>query len=110
MDTLYLSMADFLAARGPELDPEKWANYARMVAVILETGAAQPPAGNVGRRTLVNGHDLMDALDIPQGPRIGALLEQLREAEAVGEVGSRDEALALAAQLLARADTPHATN
>ena len=110
VDTLYLSMADFLAARGPELDPEKWANYARMVAVILETGAAQPPAGNVGRRTLVNGHDLMDALDIPQGPRIGALLEQLREAEAVGEVGSRDEALALAAQLLARADTPHATN
>ena len=104
VDTLYLSMADFLAARGPELDPEKWANYARMIAVILETGAAQPPAGNDRRRTLVNGHDLMDALHIPPGPRIGALLEQLREAEAVGEIASRDEALALAAQLLAQLD------
>ena len=44
--------------------------------------------------------DLMSALDLPPGPRIGSLLARLREAEAVGEITSRDDAFALAAQLL----------
>ena len=99
VDTLYLAMADFLAARGPELSPERWNNYARMIATVLEAGAA-PPAREEGPRALVNGHDLMDALNITPGRRIGALLDRLREAEAVGEVSSRDEALSLAARLL----------
>ena len=100
VDTLYLAMADFLAARGPELSPERWNNYARMIAAVLETGAS-PPVRDDGPRGLVNGHDLMDTLHIPPGPRVGALLERLREAQAVGEVASREEALALAARLLA---------
>ena len=100
VDTLYLAMADFLAARGPELSPERWGNYARMIATVLETGA-EPPYKEVHARGLVDGHDLMNALNIPQGPQIGALLEKLREAEAVGEIASREDALALAELLLA---------
>jgi len=100
VDTLYLAMADFLAARGPELSPERWNNYARMIAAVLEAGA-MPPAREEGPRALVNGNDLMNTLDLPPGPRIGALLERLREAEAVGEITDRDDALALAARLLA---------
>ena len=100
VDTLYLAMADFLAARGPELSPERWNNYARMIATVLEAGAA-PPAREAGPPALVNGHDLMDTLNIPPGPRVGALLERLREAEAVGEIANRDAALNLAARLLA---------
>ena len=99
VDTLYLAMADFLAARGPELSPERWNNYARMIAAVLEAGAT-PPAREEGPRALVNGHDLMDTLNIPPGPRIGALLDRLREAQAVGDIFSRDEALSLAARLL----------
>lgn len=99
VDTLYLAMADFLAARGPELSPERWNNYARMIATVLEAGAA-PPAREEGPRALVNGHDLMDTLNILPGPRIGTLLDRLREAEAVGEISSRDDALSLAARLL----------
>ena len=98
VDTLYLAMADFLAARGPELSPERWGNYARMVATVLEAGP-NPPDKEAGSRGLVNGHDLMDALNISPGPQIGVLLARLSEAEAVGEIGSRDDALALAAQL-----------
>lgn len=100
VDTLYLAMADFLAARGPELSPERWNNYARMIATVLEAGAT-PPAREEGPRALVNGHDLMNTLDLPPGPRIGALLERLREAEAVGEITNRDDALTLATRLLA---------
>lgn len=100
VDTLYLAMADFLAARGPELSPERWHNYARMIATVLEAGAASP-VSEEGPRPLVNGHDLMNTLHITPGPRVGALLERLREAQAVGEVASREEALSLAARLLA---------
>jgi poly(A) polymerase len=99
VDTLYLAMADFLAARGPELSPERWANYARMVAAVLEAGAG-PPIREDGARALVNGNDLMNSLNIPPGPLVGRLLENLREAEATGEVATRDDALALAARLL----------
>jgi hypothetical protein len=34
------------------------------------------------------------------GPQIGALLEQLREAQAAGEIATPEEGLALAAELL----------
>ena len=99
VDTLYLAMADVLAARGPDLSPERWANYARMVAAVLEAGAEQP-GNRDGDPPLINGHDLMDALDLPPGPRIGSLLASLREAEAVGEISSRDDAINLAARLV----------
>lgn len=99
VDTLYLAMADVLAARGPDLVPERWANYARMVAAVLETGAEQPGNRN-GNPPLINGHDLMDALNLPPGPRIGSLLARLREAEAVGEISSREEAMEMAGRLV----------
>ena len=105
VDTLYLSMADVLAARGPELSPERWGNYARMVATVLEAGAG-PPQREASPRGLVNGHDLMDALQISPGPQVGALLEKLREAEAVGEIASREDALELAGRLLADRNRP----
>ncbi len=98
VDTLYLAMADVLAARGPDLSPERWANYARMIAAVLESGAEQPGNHN-GNPPLINGHDLMDALNLPPGPRIGSLLARLREAEAVGEISSREDAMELAARL-----------
>ena len=103
VDTLYLAMADVLAARGPDLSPERWANYARMVSAVLESGAEQP-GNRTGNPPLINGHDLMDSLDLPPGPRIGSLLERLREAEAVGEISSREDAIELAARLVNQGD------
>lgn len=103
VDTLYLAMADVLAARGPDLAPERWANYARIVAAVLEAGAEQPGNRN-GNPPLINGHDLMDALDLPPGPRIGTLLAHLREAEAVGEISTREDAMDLAARLVNQGD------
>jgi len=45
---------------------------------------------------LVDGDDLMSALGIPPGPRVGELLELVREAQAAGEVSTREDAIALA--------------
>jgi hypothetical protein len=49
---------------------------------------------------LVDGHLLMKRLAVKPGPRLGALLEQLMEAQAAGEIKTAEEALALAASWL----------
>jgi len=48
---------------------------------------------------LIGGADLMDLLNLKPSPLIGRLLNAIREAQAVGEVRDRDEALALAEAL-----------
>ena len=42
---------------------------------------------------LVNGHDLINIFGLSPGPRIGEILESVREAQASGEVTTRQEAL-----------------
>ena len=44
---------------------------------------------------LIDGHDVMKSLGLPPGPRIGELLEKVREAQAEGKIRSRQEALRL---------------
>ena len=88
----YLSFADYLAARGPDLVEEDWRRHATKVSHILSEGTR--PEIDPALPPLVNGHDLMQVFNLPPGPRIGQLLEQVREAEAAGEVASKEDALA----------------
>ncbi len=97
VDTIYLAMADYLAAKGPEVVADRWANHARMLGDLLQAGRERAPAK--GPQRLLTGHDLMQHFDLPPGPHIGRLLEQIDEARAAGEVATREEALALAATL-----------
>ncbi|MDE2779572.1 MAG: HD domain-containing protein [Chloroflexota bacterium] len=94
VDTIYLALADYLAAKGPEIVADRWASHARMLGNLLHAGRKQAPAE--GARRLVTGHDLMQRLNLPPGPEIGRLLEQIDEARAAGEISTREEALALA--------------
>ena len=94
IDTLYLALADYLAAKGPELMLDQWGEHARIIAHILESGTRQTTSEGVER--LVTGHDLMQELGLEPGPRVGRLLEQINEARAAGEISTREEALALA--------------
>ena len=98
VDTLYLCLADYLAAKGPELAHPQWLAHARMIGHILDTGA-RPPAAPATPR-LLSGHDLMRRLQLPPGPAVGRLLEALDEARAAGEIATQEQALTLAAQLL----------
>jgi len=45
------------------------------------------------RLKLIDGNDLMDIFKLKPGPRLGQLLELVREAQAVGELTSREQAL-----------------
>ncbi|MDP3062816.1 MAG: HD domain-containing protein, partial [Chloroflexota bacterium] len=91
VDTLYLCLADYLAAKGPTLDVKDWERHVRIVAHILEAGLVERAPSK--SRWLVNGHDLMEALGLTPGPSLGDVLDAVHEAQAVGEVASREEAL-----------------
>jgi poly(A) polymerase len=89
-DTLFFSLADHLATRGSNLDLTNWRYHANIVACVLSEGAREAKAVTP---VLLNGHDLQREFGLLPGPRLGELLAELREAQAAGEVGSRDEAL-----------------
>jgi poly(A) polymerase/tRNA nucleotidyltransferase (CCA-adding enzyme) len=54
----------------------------------------------VTQAPLVNGRDLLSGFGLQPGPQVGILLEAVREAQAVGEIRTRDEAMALVSKLL----------
>lgn len=106
IDTIFLNLADHLAARGPDLDMNGWRAHASSMDYVLaeradEEGVVAPPK-------LIDGHDLINTYGVGPGPEIGELLEMVREAQAAGEVSSREDALALIERLLAgRASSSH---
>jgi poly(A) polymerase len=98
IDTLYISLADYLGAKGPELDLDDWSNHARMVAHVLQVGMQPPPPKEASRP--LNGHDLMEHFNLDPSPLIGMILASIDEAWAAGEITTREEALASAAKVL----------
>ncbi len=102
IDILFLSLADHLAARGPALDEHQWAEHTRMTGYVLdrhfeEASLSRPPK-------LLDGDDIMKTYGLEPGPRIGELLEALKEAQAAGEVTDKQGALEYVARLLECAD------
>ena len=98
IDTLFFSLADHLATRGADLDIANWRQHADLIDYIPTQHSRQesvviPPG-------LINGHDLINNLNLSPGPEIGKLLEAIREAQACQEITTRDEALAYASRLL----------
>ena len=91
VDTLYMSLADHLAARGPKLDMGAWSRHAEIISHVLEVGTQTQSPEKFPR--LIDGHDLMREFGLSPGPYIGALLEEIRDAQAAGEVQSQDDAL-----------------
>jgi len=92
IDTLFLSLADHLATRGPLLDMAEWRRHARATAFALDEHLRS--LREVPPPKLVDGHDIIGVFHLPPGPLIGELLEGLRETQAAGEVSTREEALA----------------
>jgi len=91
IDILFLNLADHLATRGPHLNLAQWQEHTQRVEYILtqrfqEERLITPPK-------LVNGHDLINIFGLSPGPKIGEILESVREAQASGEVTTRQEAL-----------------
>ena len=95
---LLLSLADAAAARGPRLEKDRWAGHVAYVRWVLENGL-HPEEEDSRPQRLVDGEALMEALGISPGPEVGRLLDAIEEAQAIGEVRTREEALALAREM-----------
>lgn len=93
--TLYLNMADYLAARGPLLERDEWREHCDLMAYILNATFETPAAPK-----LINGSDVMDEFAIEPGPLVGKLLDAVTEAQAGGEVETRDDAIRLVGRML----------
>lgn len=91
VDILYLSLADHLATRGPDLIPSHWRLHADNVRYVLDEHYRHPVT--IPPQKLVDGNDVMDVFGLPPGKRVGELLEAVREAQAAGELTTRQEAL-----------------
>ena len=92
---VWLAMADFLAAKGPMLDPNEWRRRVSHCSLVMESILAEP-ADDKAAPQLVNGYMLMEALGVGPGPRVGQVLEAVREALAADEVSTPEEALEFA--------------
>jgi poly(A) polymerase len=98
IDTLYLSLADHLATRGPNLLMPQWEYHTNLVAYVLKEHFKQKKAAPL---KLIDGNDLINVFGMKPGAKMGELLESIREAQATGELTTREEALDYVKQYLA---------
>ena len=92
VDILFLSLADHLAARGPNLDRQQWGWHLEQTKYVL-AGWSQGNQAVIPSPRLLDGHDLMREFGLKPGPRLREILEALKEAQAIGELTSKAEAL-----------------
>jgi tRNA nucleotidyltransferase/poly(A) polymerase len=104
VDICLLSLADVWATYGSSLPQGVWIRHLDIVRILLEAWwersneRVSPPA-------LLNGNDLINEFHLNPGPEIGILLEKIREAQVVGSISSRGDALKLARDWLANIES-----
>ena len=98
IDILFLWLADHLATRGPHLNLAHWQEHVQIVNYVLTKHFEQESL--VTPPKMISGHDLINIFGLSPGPKIGQLLETVREAQASGELNTREETLAYIRQRL----------
>ena len=99
VDALLLALADHLSTCAFEIEDSNWQRLVGLVTQMLgyywnrEAERTEVPP-------LVDGRDLLGEFGLKPGPQIGRLLEAVREAQAVGEVRTRGEAMDLVRGLI----------
>lgn len=91
VDVCLISIADLMAIYGHTLPQEMLEHHIDIVRALLEAYWEKPE--EVKPQAVMNGDQLMEMFGLEPGPQIGELLEALQEAQAVGEVGDRDQAV-----------------
>jgi len=94
-----LSLADVWATYGVELNPQVWTRQVEVIRMLLEAWWERPQE-SVHPPALVSGHDIIQELGLIPGLEVGRLLESIREAQSVGLVNDRNQALDFARALI----------
>jgi len=93
IDVIYLALADYLAVFGPRVDADEWRIHIEQIKYVLEVYNKQE--SEIMPVRLIDGNDLMCEFKLSPGRQIGRLLSMVREAQAAGEIRTREEALEL---------------
>lgn len=99
VDVCLLSLADSLGTYGSSLPQNEWNSLLDVIRALLEAWWEHPQQA-ISPSALLNGRELIKELKLTPGPQVGKLLESIREAQVVGQVNDREEALALARDLI----------
>jgi tRNA nucleotidyltransferase/poly(A) polymerase len=104
VDLVLLALADVRGTRGSELAADTWAACLDTARILLEN-YWEKPEEVISPPRLLDGRDLMKELNLEPGARIGQLLEAIRENQAAGRIETREQALALAREEMAKGFT-----
>ena len=98
VDICLLADADLRAIFGYTLWKETYQNHTQVLRTLLEAYFEHPE--QVNPPMLLDGRQMMETLHLKPGPKVGELLEALREAQAVGEISTLEEAIPFLQKLL----------
>ncbi len=96
LDIGLLSLADYLATHGGARDGGRWERHLSVIEQLYDHYFHHYDE-TVRPLPIINGQQLMQALDIGPGPEIGRLLSVIEEAQAAGEISTQQDAVTLAA-------------
>jgi len=99
VDILLLSLGDNLALVHQGAGSEQWTQIVRTAGTLLSAYYEQY-GEIVEPEPLLSGRDLLEQLGMEPGPAVGRVLQALREAQATGQVHTKEEALQLARSLM----------
>jgi len=93
VDLILLSLADLRATYEHTLPEPLWKAALDVGRILLEN-LWERPTEVVKPPNLLNGYEVMEAFALTPSPLVGQVLEAIREAQAMGEIAEREEALA----------------
>jgi len=105
IDTIILSLADHVGMSGPRLRPEAWWYHAALGREMIRQYLSGPDRRGQPVPRLLTGKDLQQELGLTPGPTLGKLLDEITEAYVLGDLRTRDDALAYARHRLQEMQT-----
>lgn len=99
VDVCLFALADYLGAVGIELKQDEWVKRLQIIERLLRAYFEEyeqivvPPQ-------VIDGNELMTALDLKPSRQIGQLLTMIREGQVTGEIVNRDDAIRVVRQYL----------
>jgi tRNA nucleotidyltransferase/poly(A) polymerase len=103
VDLVLLGLADLRGTQGSSLTQATWTAALDVARILLENYWERPQE-TVAPPRLLNGNELMAELGLEPGRIIGQLLEEIREGQATGKVGTREQALDFAREQLRKSE------
>lgn len=92
VDLVILSLADKLATYGVTITQAEWQKELDICRQLLEAWFVHKETHLMPVK-LISGSDLIEELQLHPGPLVGQVLEAVREAQATGQIATREEAL-----------------